>query len=108
MATYVNPTVASIALVTLFGVTGIASVVGSLCFSEKYFFWHYTPEDHRKIGSIEIVAATLMAFNATWLIGYVLAIAITFGAVIFLLCRSMYIGAAVGMVLQMALAAHLF
>ena len=77
-------------LVIFFGGAGVATLLGPRTFLETYFSWNYRIQDHFKIGALELLTAMLIAYPPLRVWGIALAMLLTFGGIVMLLCRRRY------------------
>ena len=95
-------------LASLFGVLGALNLAAPEIYLNKYFHWNYPRCDRRLSGIMEICAALLIAIEATFFWGAVLAALVIFGGVVLLLCSSKYIYALTGVGFLVFLGVGLF
>lgn len=79
-----------------FGALGVLNLVAPEPFLDQNFHWNYPRCDRRVSGVMEISVALLLVFDATFNWGMALAVLVTFGGVVMLLCASKYFYALTG------------
>jgi hypothetical protein len=91
-------------LVTTFALSGLVQLAGPRFVRDAYARWEYPRGYYRITGTLELLAATLLAVPATRIRGAVLACIIMFGAVVTLLHHREYLHAVPAMALFVAAA----
>jgi hypothetical protein len=87
-----------------FGLAGFVQWLGLAFVRRAYQRWHFPPRHYRVTGTLELIAAALLAVPNTRLCGIGLAGLITFGAVVTLLKNRQYVWAIPGVAVLIALA----
>ncbi len=91
-------------LVTTFALSGLVQLAGPRFVRDAYARWEYPSGYYRITGTLELLAATLLAVPETRVRGAILAGIIMFGAVVTLLHHREYLHAVPAMALFVATA----
>jgi len=97
------PTLDSLVLTTLFGVSGLIHVIGPRFVRNAYQRWGFPFNAHRVIGILEIMTALFLSNPVTRIWGVVLAGFIIFFGTVALLNHGKYFYSVPGLILMLAL-----